>query len=166
MGVSLVLVRSDLSQVEVQVRTSPAVIGRHTDCKVRIPDPSVSRQHCEVSFADGKIMLRDMGSSNGTFVNRKRITQLELSAGDMLAIGKFIFVLRVDGKPASIDSMEVLEDGAIPISAPPTSKPAKPAKAAKASAPAKAPTQSADPGDSSVTDFDFLDDDLEDQPKL
>lgn len=163
MGVSLVLVRSDLSQMEIQVKHSPEVIGRHTDCKVRIPDPSVSRQHCEISVADGKIMLRDLGSSNGTFVNRKRITQIELSAGDMLAIGKFIFVLRVDGKPANIDSMEVLEDGAIPISAPPETKPAK---AAKAASPAKAPAKNADPGDSSVTDFDFLDDDLEDQPKL
>lgn len=164
MGVSLVLVRSDLSQMEIQVKSSPAVIGRHTDCKVRIPDPSVSRQHCEVSLSDGKIMLRDLGSSNGTYVNRKRITQIELSAGDMIAVGNFIFVLRIDGKPNAIDSMEVLEDGAIPAA------PSKPAKAAKASssakAPAKSPTKAADPDDSSVTDFDFLDDDLEDQPKL
>jgi pSer/pThr/pTyr-binding forkhead associated (FHA) protein len=163
MGVSLVLVRSDLSQLEIQIKHSPEVIGRHTDCKVRIPDPSVSRQHCEISIADGKIMLRDLGSSNGTYVNRKRITQIELAAGDMIAIGKFIFVLRVDGKPANIDSMEVLEDGAIPISSPPETKPAK---AARAASPAKQPAKAMDPDDSSVTDFDFLDDDLDNQPKL
>lgn len=164
MAVSLVLIRNDLSQLEIPVKHSPEVIGRHNDCKIRIPDPSVSRQHCEVSLADGKVMLRDLGSSNGTFVNRKRITQIELAAGDMLAVGKFVFVVRVDGKPMAIDSMEVLEDGAPPAAA----APSKPAKAiAKAGAPSKpAAAKKADPGDSSLTDFDFMDDDLDSQPKL
>ncbi len=117
MAVSLVLVRRDKSQVEVPVRHASEIIGRHTDCKIRIPDASVSRQHCELSIKEGKVVLRDLGSSNGTYVNRRRISQTELAPGDLLAIGKFVFVVRVDGRPATIDAGEALEDGAVALGA-------------------------------------------------
>ena len=184
MSVALVLVRSDLSQVEVPIKHSPEILGRHTDCRVRLPDASVSRQHCELSFDGDKVSIRDLGSSNGTYVNRKRITQAEIVAGDVVTLGKFIFVLRVNGKPEKIDSGDALEDGevsfgpgqAVGSSASATSKtvamtPGAP-KAAAGSKPAgkagktgaKGASKVSDPGDSSVMDFDFLEDD--EGPKL
>ncbi len=178
MGVSLVLVRHDLTQQEVAVRHATEVVGRHTDCKIRIPDASVSRQHCEISSVDGKVMLRDLGSSNGTFVNKKRITQAELRAGDLLCVGKFVFVVRIDGKPAEIDSEESIEDGEVALgggeSAPPAKAPARSSQPAgtqprQAGQPAKPKSilneSVGDSEDSSVMDFDFLDDD-KDAPKL
>lgn len=70
-------------------------IGRHDDCLIRIRSAQVSRRHCEL-FEDGdKLMLRDLGSSNGTFVNGKRVLgQQILKAGDVLTIGGVTF--RVD----------------------------------------------------------------------
>ena len=46
----------------------PAVIGRSRTTDVTVGHPLVSRQHCEVFEADGLLMLRDLGSLNGTFV--------------------------------------------------------------------------------------------------
>lgn len=163
MGVSLVLVKSDGTQQEVPIRHATEVIGRHGDCKIRIPDASVSRQHCEISVKDGRVLLRDLGSSNGTFVNRRRVSQTELAPADLLNIGKFVFVVRIDGKPEAIDAEEALEDGLV---APAATSPA-PAPAARPQAPAKPipkPAVADANEDSSVFDFDFLDE--KDAPKL
>lgn len=170
MGVSLVLVKADGGQQEVPIRHATEVIGRHNDCRIRIPDASVSRQHCEISVKDGRVLLRDLGSSNGTFVNRKRVAQTELAAADLLNIGKFVFVVRIDGRPEMIDSDDALEDGlvALPAAASAPSASAAPrAAAAPAPAPPKPaskPAPKSDPDDSSVFDFDFLDE--KDAPKL
>jgi predicted component of type VI protein secretion system len=63
-------------------------IGRHDDCLIRIRSAQVSRRHCELYEDGGRLMLRDLGSSNGTFVNGKRVLgQQSLKAGDVLTIG-------------------------------------------------------------------------------
>jgi pSer/pThr/pTyr-binding forkhead associated (FHA) protein len=172
MAVSLVLIRGDGRQSEIPLKAR-AVIGRQTDCQIRIPSSGISRHHCELTLADGKVLLRDMGSSNGTFVNRQKIQQTQLNAGDLIGLGDLVFVVRIDGNPATIDSEEALDEGAAPVI------PAKPAPAPAAKAPqakqagtpgkaAKPSLLDADPGDSSVADFDFLDedDDIKKQPKL
>ena len=48
-------------------------IGRHDDCLIRIRSSQVSRRHCELHLDRGKLLVRDLGSSNGTFVNGKRV---------------------------------------------------------------------------------------------
>jgi pSer/pThr/pTyr-binding forkhead associated (FHA) protein len=172
MAVTLILVRGDGRQSEIPLK-GRAIIGRQTDCQIRIPSSGISRHHCELTLADGKVLLRDMGSSNGTFVNRKKIQQAQLAAGDLIGIGDLVFAVRIDGNPATIDSEDALDEG----SAPAVTTPAKPAAAAKApqakqaggpGAPQKG-LLDADPShDSSVADFDFLDedDDIKKQPKL
>lgn len=177
MNVSLVLVKTDGSQREVPLRKSVGVIGRQTDCHIRIPSASVSRHHCEVSVDDaGVVSLRDLGSSNGTFVNKQRIEQANVKAGDIISLGGFVFVVRIDGKPSFIDAEDVIEDGLVeaggasaaesrPTAATAMTAPPKPAS--KPSKPSKPAPPSSD--DSSVADFDFLgddDDDLKKQPKL
>jgi pSer/pThr/pTyr-binding forkhead associated (FHA) protein len=63
-------------------------IGRHDDCQIRIKSSQVSRRHCELFEAGGKLAIRDLGSSNGTFVNGKKITgQQVLKPGDELTVG-------------------------------------------------------------------------------
>lgn len=70
-------------------------VGRHDDCLIRIRSSQVSRRHCEV-FEDGSgLILRDLGSANGTYVNGKRVLgQQSLKPGDVLTIGGV--TLRVD----------------------------------------------------------------------
>jgi len=63
-------------------------IGRHDDCQIRIRSSQVSRRHCELFEEGNKLILRDVGSSNGTFVNGKRVLgQQTVKPGDVLTIG-------------------------------------------------------------------------------
>ncbi len=164
MAISLILVRTDGRQSEIPLK-GRAVIGRQTDCQIRIPSSGVSRHHCELNVIDGKVSLRDMGSSNGTFVNRQKVQQAQLNAGDLIALGDLVFVLRVDGNPAQVDSEEALDEGAPPAV---IAAPQKAATAAKARAKPAAGAKKSLLEDSSVADFDFLDedDDIKKQPKL
>src|SRR6185503_14294191 len=71
------------------------VLGRSRRSGFLIQHSLVSRQHCELYELDGKLMIRDLGSMNGTCVNRARIDQaIELLTGDLLTLGSVTF--RVD----------------------------------------------------------------------
>ena len=65
------------------------VIGRSPDCHVVLDDVTVSRRHAEVVRQDGGYEIRDLGSLNGTFVNRRRIESAVLAADDEVQIGKY-----------------------------------------------------------------------------
>ena len=64
-------------------------IGRSPDCPVFLDDVTVSRRHAELVERDGRWFVEDLGSLNGTFVNRRRVESSELSDGDELQIGKY-----------------------------------------------------------------------------
>ncbi|MBY0111616.1 MAG: FHA domain-containing protein [Phycisphaerales bacterium] len=173
METSLVLVNRDGSQREVPLKKARVIIGRQADATMRLPDPNVSRQHCELQLDAGRPVLKDLGSSNGTYVNRRRISQTELSAGDTVSIGPFLFVVKIDGEPGKIDSEEVLEDAVAVGTAAPTQAPAPKPAAKSAAKPAprpeslptrEPPTRTPDPDDSDEFNFDFLDE--KDEPKL
>jgi len=166
MSVSLVMVTADGKQKEIPLNRQVQVIGRQTDCQIRIPTSAVSRHHCELTVNESRVLLRDLGSSNGSYVNRKRISQQELAPGDLICIGELVFVLKVGDRPSIIDPEDAYEDGVVQAAAGPQAASA-PAKA-KAAAPAKGRAEAASSDDSSVTDFDFLDEDDIDkkQPKL
>ena len=67
--------------------------GRHPESDIFLDDITVSRRHAEFTrAADGKVVVRDVGSLNGTYVNRERIEEQLLSAGDEVQIGKFKLV--------------------------------------------------------------------------
>ena len=66
--------------------------GRHPDSDIFLDDVTVSRRHAEVSHQGGRYRVRDVGSLNGTYLNRERIDDAELSDGDELQIGKFKLV--------------------------------------------------------------------------
>ena len=70
------------------------LIGRHHDCDVVLASINVSRQHARLFFRDGRWILRDLESTNGTVVNGSRIGRCELRPGDELVIGSHR--LRID----------------------------------------------------------------------
>lgn len=63
-------------------------VGRDSECDIFLVDPSVSRSHAILEAADGELMVRDAGSTNGTFVNGERVRESALNAGDVVAFGK------------------------------------------------------------------------------
>ena len=73
--------------------------GRHPRSDIFLDDITVSRRHVEVSRAPaGEYVLRDVGSLNGTYVNRQRIDEITLTDGDEVQIGKFKLVF-FSGRP-------------------------------------------------------------------
>ena len=64
-------------------------IGRRPDSDIFLDDVTVSRNHALLHERDGRFVVEDQGSLNGTFVNRRRIDSAELENGDELQIGKY-----------------------------------------------------------------------------
>jgi hypothetical protein len=65
------------------------LIGRSPDCDVFLDDVTVSRRHAELLHEGDRYTIRDLGSLNGTFVNRKRVESAELRDDDEVQIGKY-----------------------------------------------------------------------------
>lgn len=64
-------------------------VGRATDSDVFLNDITVSRRHVEIQREGERFTVKDVGSLNGTYVNRQRVDAAELSSGDEIQIGKF-----------------------------------------------------------------------------
>jgi hypothetical protein len=64
-------------------------IGRHPDSDIFLDDITVSRRHAEISHNEGTFWAHDVGSLNGTYLNRQSIENAPLASGDELQVGKF-----------------------------------------------------------------------------
>jgi hypothetical protein len=80
-----------------ELTTGRNVIGRGTDADIRLPDTGVSRKHVDVVLDGGTAIAEDLGSTNGTLVNGRRITRQPLADGDVIRIGHSVLVYRQDG---------------------------------------------------------------------
>jgi pSer/pThr/pTyr-binding forkhead associated (FHA) protein len=96
----LVMFRNDGERRSFSISREMTVIGRRQDCDLMIPLGEISRKHCRIIREGDTLRLEDLGSSNGTFHNGKRIQETVLEAGDTIQVGPVTFVLQVDGVPA------------------------------------------------------------------
>ena len=71
----------------------PVTVGRSSDNDVRVARPEVRRRHCQVERIENVVVVHDLGSSNGTFVNGFRITEAILRPDDKLTMGKTAFTV-------------------------------------------------------------------------
>lgn len=74
--------------------TGSVLIGRAATSDVPIYDPTISRRHAEVSLGADSVTIRDLGSSNGTFLNGSKVTEAQAVDGDVIAFGKVAFHVR------------------------------------------------------------------------
>jgi pSer/pThr/pTyr-binding forkhead associated (FHA) protein len=72
------------------------LVGRHIECDVRIDSPQISRRHCCLAMAYDRLVIRDLGSSNGVRVNGRVVDEAQLKHGDEVAIAQFIYRLVSD----------------------------------------------------------------------
>jgi pSer/pThr/pTyr-binding forkhead associated (FHA) protein len=97
MKLSLVVAQGVHAGKTIPVTTAEFVIGRDPGCQLRPASPAVSKQHCGISVRDGKVYVRDCGSTNGTFVNNEQVAaEREVSNGDQLKVGPLEFTLKID----------------------------------------------------------------------
>ncbi len=101
MRVKLVSVGSDAKAAEIDVEL-PTVVGRGKRATLSLPHPAVSRRHCELFDRDGKVMVRDLGSLNGTYVGSQRVSESEVPLGELLTIATLSFRVVFGDLPASV----------------------------------------------------------------
>ena len=70
------------------------ILGRSRNCSLLLPDPHllISRYHCQIKISAPYVHIQDLGSLNGTYVNRERIEETDLTGGDEVQVGKFWLV--------------------------------------------------------------------------
>src|SRR5438046_5360170 len=73
----------------IEIVKDMTVVGRKEDCDVRLDHKSVSKMHCVIVKTDGLLLLRDLGSTNGTRVNGQRIRRAALLPNDQLSIANY-----------------------------------------------------------------------------
>ena len=92
---SLAIVDERGSKVKTLALDGTLQIGRADACQVKLPDTYVSSFHARIYRHDGGWYVEDLGSTNGTYLNQKRVTSpAELRAGDRVRIGKTTLELR------------------------------------------------------------------------
>ena len=95
----LVVREGSIAGSQFALTETTTTAGRHPDSDIFLDDVTVSRRHAEIVAGPGGYVVRDVGSLNGTYLNRERIEEAPLANGDELQIGKFKLVV-VLGEPA------------------------------------------------------------------
>ena len=106
----LVMFRSDGERRSFSIARDITVVGRREDCDLRIPLGDVSRKHCRIVRDGDALKLEDLGSSNGTYLNGRRVQkEALLSPGDTVQVGPVVFVLQINGEPPDEELRPVTE---------------------------------------------------------
>src|SRR5580658_2726583 len=125
----LVVLTQSMAGRSCDLATERTTVGRVEDNAFQIAEPSVSSRHCEILLRGADIVVKDLNSTNGTFINGEKIAEGVLKPGQTLRLGNVELKLDAPGAPAA------------PASAPASSAPAKPP-----SPPKKEPTKAASGG--------------------
>ena len=88
---------------ECTIDSEPVILGRLPNCTLPLTDSQVSREHCELWKAEGRLHLRDLRTINGTYVNGQRILERVLHRGDTLRIGESTFVVESENEQGDVD---------------------------------------------------------------
>lgn len=80
----------------------PVVLGRGARADIRLSDRTLSRRHCEIDRVSATLVVRDLGSKNGTRVNRAHVSEAVLMPGDKLTLGACTFVVSYEQHPSEL----------------------------------------------------------------
>ena len=92
----------DISRFSVGGRT--LLIGRSSKSDVVLADSAISREHARLRMDQDRLVIEDLGSTNGIVLNGERVTSAPVRAGDIMLMGKYTLLVETD------DSQEVLRD--------------------------------------------------------
>ena len=103
---------SSAGRPDILVDRVSVVVGRHPHCDSRLVSPRVSRWHCCLTEVDGAVWVRDLGSTNGIWINGRRVMSGRLRPGDVLGIAHIRYRLEKaqPDRPSTADSQGRLEE--------------------------------------------------------
>src|SRR5215471_9478901 len=102
----LVLLSPGLTGRTHELKLDKTTIGRVDDNTFQIAEPSVSSHHCEVLLQGSDVVVRDLNSTNGTFINGEKVTEGPLKPGQVLRLGQIEMRLETDTPPPSPKKLE------------------------------------------------------------
>ena len=102
---TVMALRSDTTGRAIILNGGKTTIGRTAESTVLIDDGSISEHHCEIFSRNGEVIVKDLGSTNGTFVNGERIVETTLKPDQTLRIGNVEF---------RVESQEMIKDLVLP----------------------------------------------------
>jgi len=98
-----------------ELKVDKTTIGRVEDNTFQIAEPSVSSHHCEVLLRGTEVVVKDLNSTNGTFINGEKISEAPLKPGQLLRLGQIEMRLETDAQaPATkkpVDQTMVMQRG-------------------------------------------------------
>ncbi len=112
----LVVLSEGLTGRTHELKAEKTTIGRVEDNTFQIPDPSVSSHHCEVLVRGTEVLVRDLGSTNGSFINGQPITEAVLKPSQILRLGQVEVRLEVEAAPGTkpkqvLDHTQIVPQG-------------------------------------------------------
>ncbi|WP_254507726.1 FHA domain-containing protein [Anatilimnocola floriformis] len=108
MQVKFKLLKGSHAGKEVKLPAPKCLIGRNDDCHLKPQSEAVSRRHCVILTTDSEVVIRDLNSRNGTFVNGEKITgDTVLLNGDMVKVGPLEFEMLIEHTAARIKKAKV-----------------------------------------------------------
>jgi pSer/pThr/pTyr-binding forkhead associated (FHA) protein len=97
----IVSVPSGSNVKSIQITRSPFLIGRDPNCQLRPSSALVSNRRCALEIQEDRALITDLGSTNGTFLNNKRLAEpAELHDNDVVHIGPLAFTVRIEASVA------------------------------------------------------------------
>lgn len=97
---------------EISIALPEVLIGRDEKCNIQLDSEDVSRVHCALLISEKEVLLKDQNSSNGTFVNKRRLRgELQLEDGDSVQVGPQLFTVRIETDPGEDGSDELVIGG-------------------------------------------------------
>jgi pSer/pThr/pTyr-binding forkhead associated (FHA) protein len=115
----LVVLSEGLTGRTHELKAERTTIGRLEDNSFQVPDSSVSSHHCEIILRGSDVLVRDLGSTNGSFLNNERITEATLKPSQVLRLGQVEIRLEGDTPPSQqqkrvFDHTQVVPQGIKP----------------------------------------------------
>ena len=95
----LVVLNAGMTGRALELKPDKTTIGRVEDNTYQIAEASVSSHHCEVLLRGDDVVIRDLNSTNGTFINGEKITEGVLKPGQTLRLGQVELQIEVEGSP-------------------------------------------------------------------
>jgi predicted component of type VI protein secretion system len=92
----LVLLSAGMTGRVHELKVDKTTVGRVDDNTFQIPEPSVSSHHCEILLRGSDVVVHDLNSTNGTFINGEKVTESVLKPGQVLRLGQIEMRLEAD----------------------------------------------------------------------
>ena len=116
MKVRLVVVQGRPEGMEIPLPMPQFLIGRDSRCNLRPSSESISKLHCAILQRKGEVFVRDLKSTNGSFVNNDRIQgEVQVHDGDLLKVGPLVLAIKIhaDEAVASTPTSGTADDQAV-----------------------------------------------------